>query len=44
MPFVGRCGYEIEETMFNVTNAKIAGFLPRWASFRGFTILFNNPG
>jgi len=30
--------------MLSVTNAKIAGFLPRWASFRGFTILFDNPG
>ena len=30
--------------MFSVTNAKVAGFLPRWAAFRGFTILFDNPG
>ncbi len=30
--------------MFSVTNAKVAGFVPRWASFRGFTILFDNPG
>ena len=30
--------------MLSVTNAKLAGFLPRWASFRGFTILFDNLG
>lgn len=30
--------------MFSVTNPKVAGFSPRWASFRGFTILFDNPG
>ena len=30
--------------MITVTNSKIAGFAPRWAAFRGFSILFDNPG
>ncbi len=30
--------------MFSITNEKVAGFLPRWAGFRGFSILFDNPG
>lgn len=30
--------------MITVTNAKVAGFAPRWAPFRGFSILFDNPG
>jgi hypothetical protein len=30
--------------MITITNPRIAGFVPRWAPFRGFTILFDNPG
>jgi hypothetical protein len=30
--------------MISITNAKVAGFTPRWATFRGFSILFDNPG
>lgn len=30
--------------MFLVTNPKIAGFIPEWSEFRGFSILFDNPG
>jgi len=30
--------------MFSITNAKIAGFTPRWARFRGFSVLFDSPG
>jgi len=30
--------------MFSITNEKVAGFVPRWAMFRGFSILFDNPG
>ncbi|MBV9848543.1 MAG: hypothetical protein JO250_02530, partial [Armatimonadetes bacterium] len=30
--------------MFTITNPKVAGFLPRWARFRGFSILFDSPG
>lgn len=30
--------------MIEITNSKVAGFLPRWAAFRGFTLLFDNPG
>lgn len=30
--------------MIIVTNQRIAGFSPRWRSFRGFTLLFDNPG
>lgn len=30
--------------MFSITNEKVAGFTPRWAQFRGFSILFDNPG
>jgi hypothetical protein len=30
--------------MLTITNAKVAGFAPRWAAFRGFSILFDNPG
>lgn len=30
--------------MFSITNAKVAGFIPRWADFRGFSILFDPPG
>ena len=29
--------------MFSITNEKMAGFAPRWAGFRGFSILFDNP-
>ena len=29
--------------MITVTNQKVAGFTPRWGSFRGFTLLFDNP-
>jgi hypothetical protein len=27
-----------------MTNAKVGGFVPQWATFRGFSILFDNPG
>lgn len=30
--------------MIAITNAKVGGFSPLWASFRGFSLLFNNPG
>ena len=30
--------------MLHITNKKVAGFDARWASFHGFSILFNNPG
>ena len=30
--------------MLTITNPKIAGFAPRWASYRGLTILFDNIG
>jgi len=30
--------------VFSITNEKVAGFVPRWAMFRGFSILFDNPG
>ena len=30
--------------MLIITNKKVAGFTPNWASFRGFSILFDNPG
>jgi hypothetical protein len=30
--------------MIIVTNRRVAGFSPRWRSFRGFTLLFDNPG
>lgn len=30
--------------MIVVTNRKVAGFVPRWRQFRGFTLLFDNPG
>lgn len=30
--------------MITVANPKVAGFAPRWAAFRGFSILFDNPG
>lgn len=30
--------------MFSITNNKVAGFTPRWAEFRGFSLLFDNPG
>lgn len=30
--------------MITVTNEKVAGFEPRWARFRGFSLLFDNPG
>jgi hypothetical protein len=30
--------------MITITNAKVAGFTPRWALFRGFSLLFDNPG
>ena len=29
--------------MFSITNEKVAGFAPRWAGFRGFSILLDNP-
>jgi hypothetical protein len=30
--------------VITVTNAKVRGFLPEWAAFRGFSILFDTPG
>ena len=30
--------------MITVTNPRVAGFTPRWRSFRGLTLLFDNPG
>lgn len=30
--------------MITITNAKIAGFTPRWADFSGFSLLFDHPG
>ena len=30
--------------MIKITNEKVAGLEPRWAEFRGFTLLFDNPG
>ncbi|UCC61495.1 MAG: hypothetical protein JSV36_11850 [Anaerolineae bacterium] len=30
--------------MITITNSKIAGLEPRWAPFRGFSLLFDNPG
>ena len=30
--------------MFSITNEKVAGFVPRWVGFRGFSVLFDNPG
>jgi hypothetical protein len=30
--------------MLTITNRKVAGFDPRWAAFRGFSLLFDNPG
>ncbi|WP_298821787.1 hypothetical protein [Chloroflexus sp.] len=30
--------------MLTIANPKIAGFAPRWATYRGLTILFNNVG
>src|SRR5438874_2339771 len=30
--------------MITITNEKVAGFDPRWATFRGFSLLFDNPG
>ena len=30
--------------MITITQNKIAGFEPRWASFAGFSMLFDNPG
>ena len=30
--------------MFSITNTKVAGFEPQWAAFRGYSVLFDNPG
>jgi hypothetical protein len=30
--------------MISITNEKVAGFDPRWASFKGFSLLFDNLG
>jgi hypothetical protein len=30
--------------VISVTNTKVGGFVPQWAAFRGFSILFDNPG
>ncbi len=30
--------------MITITNSKVAGFAPVWASYRGFSLLFDNPG
>jgi hypothetical protein len=29
--------------MITITNAKVGGFVPRWAPFRSFSLLFDNP-
>jgi hypothetical protein len=29
--------------MFIITNPKVAGFVPQWSQFKGFSILFDNP-
>jgi hypothetical protein len=31
-------------SIIRVEQKKLAGFEPRWAAFRGFTVLFDNPG
>src|SRR5438876_12331769 len=30
--------------MITITNPKVAGFVPRWAPFRGFSLHYDNPG
>ncbi len=30
--------------MLTISNEKVAGFEPRWADFRGYSLLFDNPG
>ncbi len=30
--------------MITIINQKVAGFEPRWADFRGYSLLFDNPG
>ena len=30
--------------MITISNQKVAGFEPRWADFRGYSLLFDNPG
>ena len=30
--------------MISITNTKVVGFTPRWAAFRGFSLLWDNPG
>ena len=30
--------------MITITNTKVAGLEAKWASFRGFSLLFDNPG
>ena len=30
--------------MITITNLKVSGFAPQWAPFRGFSLLFDNPG
>ena len=30
--------------MITISNQKVAGFDPRWADFRGYSLLFDNPG
>ena len=30
--------------MLTISNQKVAGFEPRWAGFRGYSLLFDNPG
>lgn len=30
--------------MLTISNQKVAGFEPRWADFRGYSLLFDNPG
>ena len=27
----------------SITNQKVAGFIPLWSEFRGFSLLFDNP-
>jgi hypothetical protein len=35
---------EPRKPTITITQNKIGGFEPRWASFRGFSVLFDNPG
>jgi hypothetical protein len=34
----------LRQPTITITQNKIGGFEPRWASYRGFSVLFDNPG